>query len=385
MNPRTTAKKTYAHTEWKTRYDELSNALAQIDPNQAAQSKDTIIQLNQELTRLKLTEKHYEYVNCPDVLLASFIRDVQHECDSYDHEHLFTQSDVTRLVMLRIHTTINCIQDETQQLLDTAAAKKIHQDRYDQLCKELASYTSELLFHKKMTIADELMKVLNQYHIAIPMITHSALTKDDFDHLHETESTAYRNAIQQLRTTLTALPHTMHAVKDDGNALINKIEADRLASDNSNSFNYKRHTINLTKTNELIKNPTHVPLQNEYIELIQRNNDNTAVRRAMMAMVIGVVVAVVSLIIAFSGPSLLLGGLIIAGVGFGITGGSGIAIPAIKAVRQLTSTEGKMSRLFSDLKHAPQTPPPTATNAAATIAVTSAQQQTTKTTVTLRK
>lgn len=350
--------KSYTHKEWEIHYDELLDSLQHLKSNDSIQNIQNKIQIKEALMQLRLTENHDEYHHQPDKLLASLIRDVKSFCDKANEDYLFTQSIETRLFILKMRSTISRIQKESQQVLDNEKERIFCQKQYDKFCAELAFFAGELHFSNRKKTYDALSQLLNKYYVSVPIITQSALTQKDFDDVQDVERIAYERALAELQATISALPSTWQTIKDDSNELINKIESSRLKKQvqinvsRDTAFDYVRHTCNIQKTNELLKQPYNTSVQNEYVALIQRNRASPATQKSMSAIVIGAVLMTIGIVLMFSPPVSILVGAIALGVGITAFCG-GMLAPKVADKQKRKHTESFMSQLFAEVKRLP--------------------------------
>lgn len=344
--------KSYTRHEWKSRYNELQTTMQQLSDTQLQEKT----QCQKEIMELKLNENHDEYWHQPDKLLARLITDVRNMCDNADDEYLFSQSIETRLFIIRIRSTINTVQERMHQV--TSSPIEANQNLYDTLCNELSFYASELHFKRRKTTYNALNTLLEKYFIPIPIILRSSLTQEDFHYVREIECTNYHKAVKELETTLSRLTPAFNTVKTDTNNFIEKIESARLKkgektkpSSDDSAFDYTRHTHNLKKTNELLKNPFDTSVQNAYAGLIKRNHSLREDTSCMKKILIGTVLTCIGLLLCSFPPTLYIGALLTA------VGLHSVISGVVEKENSPKKTERYLSSIFKDVKHIrPDTP-----------------------------
>ena len=149
----------------------------------------------------------------------------------------------------------------------------------------------------------------------------------------------------------------MKPVQDEGNMLIRKIESRRVTSEEPSvvfkktPFDYKRQTLNLKKTNELIKNPTDVKVQEEYQALINSNEHSNSIKTAMMVILLGALmlaIGIVSIVLWPAAPVAVALGITAIVTG-SLCGGLGAGELIKDATIKATSTGKRMSCLFTEV------------------------------------
>ena len=301
----------------------------------------------------------------PWTLLTALMSDIQSVFTAYDANHLAQQQASTRFVMLKINLLINQIQEENKSLEKTETAKKKYQADYEKLAAALAEYAS-LLKGTNSLLFDCLSPTLKLYTIPTTKETPvKTLSTEDLTWLQQHESNLYFDALQKLRVTNQGIPALYQAIKDESNNLINKIEANRIASEKpscffkNQPFDYKRQTINLKKTNTLLEHPLDTTTHEEYQKLIRSNahDDTTGIMRSMLLFVTAIVTIILA--VGLSPPATTA-----AVIGVNVLAGSSLAVDGLvianyaNVVRsQLTRTEAKMSNLFKAVKRTQEPAP----------------------------
>jgi len=365
--------KTYTPKQWKREYDQVILSLNNADDKQ----KQEIILKKRQLESIG---KHYDYFNDPRKLVETLIADTQRLLVSYDKTNLMNQNNELRFFMIKMNELLtgmqahidSCVLKTNEKMMNKKLfakpalyrkqINKYCQEQYDKLCFQLAHYAAELRYQDER-FHEKLILLLNQYAISEPIVipkTDFSLVKDDLDWLQTKEKAAYKEALKSLLDTLQALPEPMKAVKRDGFELIHKIEANRLASEapsrffKKQPFDYKRQTLNITKTNALLKNPSNTKLQNEYKELIEsnRHHNDANINFGMRMLLGGITLLVVMLAIVSIVPiPVAVAGAIALDIAIGTTFtavGSGFLIKA-----KATTTENCMSKLFNTAMKTP--------------------------------
>lgn len=344
----------YSHTEWKEEFDQLTDSKNSSEPINTVNLMKLIIQ-----ERLA-DERHYDYFYNPQKLLTSLMNDIQQLFKSHDAACLVEQDVHTRFYMLKINTIIERIQQENKDLKASDETNKKFQMDIAFLETELSAYSTLIREHDS-EFYKRLTSFFNNYAIHsskyTPVIT---LTDSNLNWLAQHETKAYQEALTQLRTTTAALSPVFHAVQNESNKLINKLEANRLASEKPSCFfkekpfDYKRQTLNLKKTNELLQDPTNKTKQDEYQQLINSNAHNDMETKKILLYILGGVVIVSTLLYSLlTTPALTIFGAIMIGIGLGYGGtvatlGAGMGMTT--AISKCTRTQARMASLFKEVK-----------------------------------
>lgn len=290
----------YSHEQWKNEYNNILTAIndskihcdnarrALADKQLNSEKKllhtalmhtvNASLELVVKKKDFELIGRHYEFFHSPHLLLAKLIHDVSQLLDAYDLLHPAKQSDVLRYFMLTIRRLMEKMTLATQFMVDNEENCQEFQDRYEELCAELSKSASEL-HHHEPDFLHCLLPILKKYDIPSPHIhpLHDfSLLPIEAEKLHKEEKKAYHAAVQKLSDALKITTKAMEPIKKSGEALIKAIEANRTATEADSCmpkkhFDYKRHTLNLTKTHELLKSPRSKTVHEEYTRLIKAN------------------------------------------------------------------------------------------------------------------
>jgi len=348
-----TQKKRYSRGQWKVKYEELQQNLKQTtDQNKVKQLNDALITLEQ-------TDKHYDYFYEPRKLLESLIADVERVFADYDSAHLINQGNETRFCMLEISTLMHKMQNANRRLKEQTLIEEACRFRYDELCTALEKNAAEIRYHDKI-LYQRLMSVFQQYGLTIAIViplTDFSINEKDLAVLQQAEKAAYQEALKELRLTLTRLPATMAATKTQTNDLINYIEAKRNAATESacffkkSPFDYKRHTTNLKKTNELLNSPLDYAVQKSYQSLIKSNTDENKTNdivHCMGLLLLGIVAFAVGLALVVLSQGAIIP--VVAGSA-SMTGGVGLSTFSLLKKRLMPTTATHVSNVLEATKH----------------------------------
>ena len=287
MQPRKIQQSAYSRAQWKTEYDALSQSIEKMQTQNTTQQEDIqknvpqndngvaqknvmdtvhqLFDLIEKQKQLEIVGTHYDFYSQPHILCARLIRDTRQLLAQYDLMHPANQSDFLRYTMQEIRNTMNKIESSTQYLLDIEKNIATFQKHHETLCAQLAMKASELR-HNEIQFFEKFRILLTKYTIDVPRIhfvdekTHG-LSDEESASLQRAEKIAYTEAVKKLRAELDKQPHEKSAVKDSCLELMTRSELTRAecekktCSFNKKPFDYKRHTINLTKTYQLLKSP----------------------------------------------------------------------------------------------------------------------------------
>lgn len=292
----------YSHAQWKIQYDQLQKTL------QETTDQTQIQQHVAKIEALVAISIHYDYYYEPKKLVTSLTHDVEAIFNRYNQIHLINQSDEVRFCMLEISTLMHKIKQVTHRVKDRQLLETKCRQYYEQLFEMLEKHLVELKLHDK-TLYEQFIIVFNKHDRTLPtvtLLTNVTLDRKDLDILHRAEKAAYQEALKNLRETLAQLPKTTEDIKKSGNDLINYIEAKRTASQKPSCFfkktpfDYKRYTINLNSTTELLKSPFDRHKQNNYENLINSNTDENKtnnIARMMGLFFLGVLALAIGLVV----------------------------------------------------------------------------------------
>lgn len=245
-----------------------------------------------------------------DSLLLNLMADFKKLCHEFDILYPRKQSVRLRYFFYSMNELIDEFEREEMENNDKRYEQFVYDGFITEMIKRINGYLEEnspfLTFSQQF---------LNKYHIKIPkihFISPFKLEKKELEALHQYEKKNYHQAVQNFNQTINS-PKTFGDVKEKSINLVNKIESKRNTYETNNfwksSFDYKRHTINLNKTRELLQSPLDLSIHNQYLTLIEKNYDDKSISLGMTTL-IGSVLVLLALLISFASPAtaLLVGG-----------------------------------------------------------------------------
>lgn len=221
---------------------------------------------------------HEKRTSATHVVCVTLIKAIRHHLFYYDLHYAHKETNVLRYSILTFLDTINEIEDKLK-----TPSKSVNitywQQQYEALCRALENFVIELK-HSEQHFYRYFSKLLINYHIELPDIIFLeplSLTPEELNMLQKIETKNYYEAMYTLQAQLDALPHTMIEIKQSGHELIKHIRDSRKYCEKTaccflrKPFDYKRQTINLIQTSELLANPQDITTQNNYTLLIHIN------------------------------------------------------------------------------------------------------------------